>query len=387
VSTIDPAEKLAADYLLTLPKDERAAAAARINQLVKAQAPPSDSEPAQPPVRNLGEYVEDKIEVPPFLVSQGQLVAGEISVMIARAGKGKTTYGMNRLIRWGAGLPMFDDLEDSQAPLKPLKICLIENEGAAYFMQEKLDLLLKSGAGLDEQQQRLAKENVLIWGDGGYSGLKIDRPDDLELLRRAADTHEPDAFMIEPFRGIWRGEENDATAMEAVLDDMVQLCSDFGCAVMLAHHERKSGAGEDGEEMSRARGFGDLEGKVATMENWRSVKNDQFRELSWSKSRYAPKAPPIRMIFNHADWRYELVPEDEIGASILGLMSEDPTGWYTKKDIAEALEETERKLAKPLEGLQNEEKIVRKTAEKGTPGGGFRFRLVYDEDSSTGLGI
>lgn len=384
--SIDPAEKVAADYLLSLPLEERKGAEKRINQLVKAQAPPSDSAPPPPPIRNLGEYLAEKIEVPPFLVSQGQLVAGEISVMIARAGKGKTTYGMNRLIRWAAGLPVFDDLTDSQVPIRPLKICLIENEGAAYFMQEKLELLLESGAGLTKEQQELARENVKIWGDGGYSGLKIDRAADLELLRRAADEHDLDALFIEPFRGIWSGEENDSTAMEKVLDDMVALGSEFGCAIMLAHHERKSGAGEDGEEMSRARGSGDLEGKVATMENWRSVKNDAFRELSWSKSRYAPKAPPIRMVFNHTDWRYELVPEDEIGAAVLGLMSEDPTGWYTTEDVAEGVDETARKARETLGRLMDEDKVVRKTAEKGESG--YRFRLAHDEDDpADGLGV
>lgn len=378
-------EKEAAAYILGLEtKEERQAAAHRIAQLIAAQAPPEDAAPDPPPVRALGQYLDEKIETPPFLVCRGQVVRGEITVMIARAGKGKTTFGMNRLIRWSAGLPLFDELKDSQVPEKPLKMLLIENEGAAYFMQEKLGILLEHGGGLTDEQRALARENLLVWGDGGYSGLKIDRADDLDLLRRACDEYSPDIVMLEPFRGIWRGEENDATAMEAVLDDLVALGAEFGCGIMLAHHERKSGAGEDGEEMSRARGSGDLEGKVAVMENWRSVKDGEFRELLWSKSRYDHPAEPIRLAFNHNKWRYELVGDDEISKAILGMMSDDPDGWYMTAEICEELNESDTKIRKSLDTLREQDRVVRKKVEKGS---GFRYRLKYDEDEQGKRGL
>lgn len=378
---IDPSEKAAADYLLSLSKDERAAAAGRVNQLVVAQAPPEDSE-RQLPVRTLGEYLAEKIETPPFLVSNGQLVRGELTVMVARAGKGKTTIGMNRMIRWSAGLPLFDGLDDNQAPTQPLRILMIENEGVASFMQEKLALLVDRGADFNEEQKELAKKNMMVWGDGGYSGLKIDREQDLNDLKRACELYAPDAILLEPFRGIWRGEENDSTAMESVLDDLVGLGHEFGAAIMLSHHERKSGAGEDGEWMSAARGSGDLEGKAAVMENWRGVKGNLYRELSWSKSRFAPASAPIRMIFNHVTWRYELVAEDGTRVDVLGMMSEDPDSWFWVDEIAEALNESKRVIRDAMNKLLEEERVVRK---KGTDERrGYRFRLKQGDDSGSG---
>lgn len=374
-------EKAAAGYLVGLPPEERKLATARIAGLIEATAPPAEAaEASAPPVRNLTTYLDEKIEVPPFLVSEGQVVRGEITVMIARAGKGKTTLGMNRIIRWAAGRPLFDGLTESQVPVEPLKMLLIENEGVAYFMQEKLGILHTFGAGLTDDEKELAGENAMVWGDGGYSGLKIDRERDLDQLRRAADTLEPDIIMLEPFRGIWSGEENDATAMEAVLDDLVALGSEFNCGILLSHHERKGGAGEDGEEMSRARGSGDLEGKVAVMEHWRSVHNDDFRELGWSKSRYGKKMPTIRLTFDHPSWRYSVVPDDEVNAGILGVMNEDPDSWYRREELMEALNEGEAKIKNALERLQKEERVVKK---KGEPQG-WRYRLKTDENPNTG---
>lgn len=381
---IDPAEQSAAEYLLTLDQEDRDAAAGRINKLVRAQSTPEDSI-HRPPVHTLGEYLEHKIETPPFLISHGQLVRGEITATIARAGKGKTTLGMNRLVRWTAGVPLFDDMPDNQAPAAPLRILMIENEGVASFMQEKLALLRDTGADLTADQKALTTENLLIWGDGGYSGLKVDSDADLELIRRACDEHKPDALFLEPFRGIWRGEENDATAMENVLDKLVELGHDTGTAIMLAHHERKSGAGEDGEMMSAARGSGVLEGKCAVMENYRAVKGGVYRELSWSKSRFANPADPIRVMFDSHRWRLDLVAIDELERSILGLMSIDPAAWYWVKEIAEELNESERKVRDAMQNLTDDERMVKK---KGTDERrGYRFRLKTGETESAGLEI
>lgn len=380
---INPTEQATADYLLTLPPAEREAAAKRINQLVRAQAEPDDSRP-KPPVHTLDEYLAHKIETPPFLITGGQLARGEITATVARAGKGKTTLGMNRMVRWAAGRPLFDDLTDSQAPIEPIKILMIENEGVASFMQEKLGILLNEGAGLNQAERELAGQNMLIWGDGGYSGLKIDQDADLELIRQACEQFGPDAILLEPFRGIWRGDENDSTAMEDVLDRLTQMGHDFGVGIMLAHHERKSGAGDDGEWMSAARGSAVLEAKCAVMENYRDVKGGLYRELSWSKNRFDTKAAPVRMIFDHNLWRLELVPTDDVENAILGLMSEDPAAWFWVAETAEALDESERKVRDAFNDLADDGRVVKK---KGTDERrGYRYRLkTSDGDDRPGL--
>lgn len=375
-------EKQVAEYLAGLDPAERKAAEGRVNDRVKLTKPAEEIiEKNRPPVMTLGEYLEHDFPVPPFLVSSGQLVRGEITVAIGRAGKGKTTLMTNRMIRWAAGKPLFGDLTDSQVPEQPLKTLMVENEGVAWHMQRTLGGLLKS-AGLDAELEELARTNLLIWGDGGYSNFKIDRAADLELIRRACEEQRPDVVLLEPFRGIWSGEENDATAMEAVLDSLVQIGHDYQCGILLSHHERKSGAGEDGEDMSRARGSGDLEGKVAVMENFRSVAGGDFRELSWSKSRYHPPKSPIRMEYDEETRQYIYVPDSAIAQQVMEVFIAEPAAWFSKEDLAEDVGETQAHIYKALGELLDRGSIVKKKMDNG-----FRWRLKSGEAQTGGLEI
>lgn len=366
-------ERAAADYLAGIEDEtERKAAAGRINKLVTSNRPAAE-QAVRAPVTRFGEYREREFPTPPFLLPHGQLSRGELHAMIARAGKGKTTLTMNRIVKWAAGLPLFTERADDQTPVEgPMKVLMLQNEGVAFFMQEKLSGLADA---LKPEETAQVENNLYVWGDGGYSNFKVDRDGDLEIMRRALEEVQPDVLTLEPFRGIWRGEENDSTAMEAVLDDLVALAYEYQVAIMLGHHERKSGAGEDGEEMSRARGSGDFEGKVAAMEHLRSVKNGEFTELYFSKRRYSTQfLPLIRMQFNHATWALEYVPDDQVADEILTVINEDPSSWYTVEELAESLGETRTKVDGRLKALVDSERIIKRKAERG----GFKYRLKVD---------
>lgn len=370
---ITDAERAAATYLASIDDpDARKQAAARISQLVRANTPAEEAT-INAPITNFADYRAREFDTPPFLLPHGQLARGEVHAMIARAGKGKTTLTMNRIVKWAAGQPLFDERSEDQTPLEgPMKILMLQNEGIAFFMQEKLDGLSKA---LGAEGDALVNENLFIWGDGGYSNFKVDKEHDLELLRQGLEETRPDLLTLEPFRGIWRGEENDSTAMEAVLDDLAAMAHEYDIAIMLGHHERKSGVGEDGEWMSAARGSGDFEGKVAVMENLRSVKGGEYTELSWSKRRYSTAFLPLmRMQFNHATWALEYVPEDQLGDEMLTVMNEDAAAWYTVEEFTEALGESRSKIDSRIKGLIDSEAIIRRKAERG----GFKYRLKVD---------
>lgn len=380
----DQSEILAADYLASLPEEERRDAVARINAAVKLKAPVESVDPP-PPVRTLDEYLAHDFPTPPFLVKHGQLCAGEITAMIARAGKGKTTLAQNRIIRWSAGLPLFPEEPESQAPLRPLKILLAENEGTAWHMQEKLKLLLNETAGLTDEEREVARQNAMIWGDGGYSNLKFDREKDYDLIRRALDEHKPDVLYMEPWRKFWKGEENSATEVEEILDLIVALAAEFQCAVLLAHHARKSSS-EDGDFMTEARGSVVLEDTAAVMEHFKPVKGGTLRELVWSKSRYAPMQPNLRIAWDPETWRVTLVPDDSVGAAIISILGASPSAAFKVDELATELEETQSKIRDGLNGLLDEERIVKKkNPERG--GQGFVYRIKTDENDEEAGGL
>src|SRR5688572_9322308 len=118
--------------LLAATTDE----AARARLLAQAKLLASQEAPQEAfdaPIRTLGEYLSAPIEVPPVLVQPYMIVRGGLHATIGRAGKGKTVLALNRILRWSAGKPMFDDWKDSEgkrimAPEQPLKILIIENE-------------------------------------------------------------------------------------------------------------------------------------------------------------------------------------------------------------------------------------------------------------------
>jgi hypothetical protein len=380
----DQSETIAADYLASLPEEERRDAVARINAAVKLKAPVESVDPP-PPVRTLDEYLAHDFPTPPFLVNHGQLCAGEITAMIARAGKGKTTLAQNRIIRWSAGLPLFPEEPESQAPLRPLKILLAENEGTAWHMQEKLKLLLNETAGLTDEEREVARQNAMIWGDGGYSNLKFDREKDYDLIRRALDEHKPDVLYMEPWRKFWKGEENSATEVEEILDLIVALAAEFQCAVLLAHHARKSSS-EDGDFMTEARGSVVLEDTAAVMEHFKPVKGGTLRELVWSKSRYAPMQPNLRIAWDPETWRVTLVPDDSVGAAIISILGASPSAAFKVDELATELEETQSKIRDGLNGLLDEERIVKKkNPDRG--GQGFVYRIKTDENDEEAGGL
>jgi hypothetical protein len=374
-------EKESAAYFASLSAEDRKAAFERVNASIKLTAPVEEVDPA-PPVHTLEEYFALDLKEPPSLVSDCQVVRGEITATIARAGRGKTTLLTNRMMRWSAGLPLFDDLEDVQAPDEPLRQLLIENEGSGYYMRETMEKLYDHIAITDAKKE-LAKKNLMVWGDGGYTGLKVDRDEDMEIIERALREHRPDILYLEPFRGIWSGDENDNSAMEEVLDRLVGLANNFECGIMLSHHSNK--APIEGDWMGSSRGATALEGKVAAMEVFYPVHNDEYRELKWAKKRYGKKhAPaPIRMEYDFDTRSLKRIPDSEIEQEVLSfLASDDPPLWWSKAQIAEEVEETQERVdKKALRPLLEQGRIVKKNKEGAT-----KYRLkVGDNDKGEEL--
>jgi hypothetical protein len=374
-------EKQAAAYFTELDPDARKEAFARVNAQVKLSAPVEDVDPA-PPVHNLEEYFAMDLKEPPSLISDCQVVRKEITATISRAGLGKTTLLTNRMMRWAAGLPLFDDLEDVQAPDAPLRLLLVENEGSGYYMRENMEKLYEHIA-ITEEKKKLAKQNLMVWGDGGYTGLKVDRDEDIATLERALTEHTPDILLLEPFRGIWSGDENDNSAMEEVLDRLVALANAHDCGIMLSHHANK--APIEGDWMGSSRGATALEGKVAAMEVFYEVHGGEQRELKWVKKRYGKKhrPAPIRMEYTFETRSLERIPDSEIEQEVLSFLAgEEPPMWWSKAQIAEECDETQDRIdKKALRPLLDQGRIVKKNKEGAT-----KYRLkVGDQDKGEEL--
>jgi hypothetical protein len=368
-------------FAKVLAAEENDAKRAALLQRAKMEAMGMAKEEVfEAPISTLGEYLETEIPIPPSLVWPTIVVRGEITATLGRAGKGKTTMNLCRLMKWAAGQPLFSDFRNKDgavylAPSEPLKVLIIENEGAAGMFHHKIGVMLKnSGAVLTDDERDLMKENISIWGDGGYSGLKLDDPGCLNKVRDGCEKVEPDIVFVEPLRSLWSGEENSSTEMANMVDCLQALATDFSCGVIISHHERKAMTGEDGELMSGSRGSSVLEGVVACMENFQAVKGGDYRELTWSKNRYLQPPPPTRFEFDSETNWYSHVSLSNIEQSIYNYLEENTDG--SVKEISEELNEKQDKIRPILTRLVKDNRL-KKTPGMSTGDGqtGHKYRI------------
>jgi hypothetical protein len=392
--TKDAIKTFAALLANTTDENERSAFIARAKMLAMQEADPSAFEP---PIRTLNDYLEWDIPVPPVLVEPALVVRGGLLCTIGRAGKGKTQMNLNRIMKWACGRQPFEGLKTKNdtpilGPSGPLKILVIENEGAAGMFHRQVGVMLNAEGYLSDAERKLVKDNVLIWGDGGWSGLKLDDEAKLNEVRAGCEAWKPDILFIEPFRGLWKGDENSATDMAVVADALSGIANDFDCGVILTHHERKSGVGDDGEKMSAGRGSTVLEGVAATMENFEVAKGGDYRELTWSKVRYGGGHPllPIRMEWQAGDWWYRHVPLDEIEQNLMNELADADPEPLSARDLAERLDEKIHTVRRTLKALfESTPPKLKKASSTALPGGGgstgTRYRLAKPTEGDGGL--
>lgn len=79
--------------------------------------------------------------------------------------------------------------------------------------------------------------------------LRLDRDRDTHRLRQTVEAIRPTLLILDPFVRLHRIDENAATDVAPLLDTLRRLQRDFGTAVLLVHHARKSGATRPGQAL------------------------------------------------------------------------------------------------------------------------------------------
>lgn len=336
-------------------------------EMVVAAATPLDQLGPIAPIRELGEYLDNPPPVPPELVTPFFLARGTVVGTVARAGYGKTSMSLNRILAWAAGQPMFQELRTAYVPHDPLKTLIIENEGAGGLFHRKIMEMLKTTERFTADEHELIRKNVLVWGEGGYAGIKLDEPKSIDTIRRGIEEWEPDAVLMEPFARLHSKNENDNSEMNVIGSVLESIAAEYKIGIIISHHESKAKWEADDEIMNRARGATALEGFVSFLEFFGKAKGGQQRELVAGKNRYGPEPKSIRMEWEDGNtgW-YHYVP-DAVGVDeVLALLPEPGDNPAIVIDLAEELNETQSRIKRLLERAEGEgrARAVRKHGSK-----------------------
>jgi hypothetical protein len=220
----------------------------------------------------LREYLATPIEIPPSLVWPTIAVRGEITTTLGRAGKGKTTMNLNRIFAWACGRSLFPGWTDHDGneylkPERPLRPDRRERGQRRHVPSEGRAAAHKAP---HQGRAEMCLDNLYVHGDGGYSGMKLDNDAGVDKLRAGDRGCEPDIVFIEPFRSLWRGEENSATDMAKVVDNLV---APRHRGSVRDHPQPPRAQGRRGRRRQDVmpRGSTVLEGVVAVMENFESA--------------------------------------------------------------------------------------------------------------------
>lgn len=128
----------------------------------------------------------------------------------------------------------------------PGPVLLYGAEDAATDLRERLAAIATSRAlSLGELDVRL----ILA------PSLRLDSERDRARLRRTLEVHRPRLLLLDPLVRLHRIDENSASEMSALLGELRVLQREHALALVLVHHLRKNGAGQDGQAL---RGSGDL---------------------------------------------------------------------------------------------------------------------------------
>lgn len=163
---------------------------------------------------------EDPPPVP--WVIDGLVVRGTLTILNGREGEGKSLLAM----ALAAGVT----LGENQAGMDchPGKVLIVDTENGSYETHRRVHALgLPASVEVYEPAE----------------GQRFDLRTDLGDLDRLLAAHTPDLLILDSFRTLWGGEENDSGEVAKVLDPLRNLVRKHHSGTILLHHSGKGTGG------------------------------------------------------------------------------------------------------------------------------------------------
>jgi len=160
---------------------------------------------------------------------------------------GKTWLTLDAAVSVASGKPFLGKYAVRQGP-----VIIRSPEGSTYLLEERI-------AEVCKRKKVVQADLELYIVDRGR--LYFNKPDDQELIRQAIAKVRPALFIGDPLKNCFSGDENYTPEISQMTNFLTELSNEFGVAVWLVHHDRKSNGGDDDGKGIRGSsalfGFGD----------------------------------------------------------------------------------------------------------------------------------
>ncbi len=244
------------------------------------------------------------------------LGVGSLFMVYGADGSAKSTWTNDGMVHLAAGA----DWLGIPVP-RPVRICLIENEGPPSLFQQKLRNRVATWDGDDPTP------NLFVF-TGPWGAFSFVDPDARAALRDYCDEHRIDLVAANPTLGLGVGSSGKPDETQQFVDWLVECGLKASRAFWLLHHENKSGqiSGDWGRHPDT---------KVSLARDG----NNQRTKLDWNKTRWATLEPSEKVVM--LEWvldtqSYTVTELNAAGASdaelderIQAYLSDHPTSSTT----------------------------------------------------------
>jgi AAA domain len=223
------------------------------------------------------------------------LAVGSLLMVYGADGSGKSTWMIDGIVHLAAGV----DWLGIPVP-RPVRVCVIENEGPPSLFQQKLCAKIVSWDGPDPTP------NLFVF-IGPWGEFTFAEPDPRAALREYCDQHRIDLVAANPTLGLGVGTSGKPDETGQFVDWLVECGLKSTRAFWLLHHENKAGqiSGDWGRHPDT---------KVFLQRDG----NHQRTRLDWAKTRWATLDPEEKIVL--LEWvtetqGYTVTQLDTVGAS------------------------------------------------------------------------
>lgn len=192
----------------------------------------------------------------------GYLMRGSVSVLSGQGAGGKSSL----VVAWTISLADGEAIGGFK-PDRPMVVVNYNTEDDRDEQQRRYSAALaaakKDGAAIMPRIVRCGPHDVGTLFERNFDTGRIAPTAAMEELKAICADSGADVLVCDPLAELHNAEENDNTAMRAVIAAFRTLAKDLGIAVLILHHDRK-GNNAPGD-MDRVRGASAISGAVRVM--------------------------------------------------------------------------------------------------------------------------